>query len=153
MIVKIIYCFILQSQDLHENTRGDGYNVEWEELGWCQMQLSRLKLNRNLNFFLVAFKKVSWSMIHFIFIYSVVQFISILFFETETVILNDSGLTIEKDHIIQMPLRKQYTKPYTTFSPCWSNKFQSPCWSNKFQSPCGSDKFQSPCRSNKLKTT
>ena len=55
-------------------------------------------------------------MIHFIFIYSVIQFISILFFETETVILNGSGLTTEKDHRIQMPLRKQYTKPYTAFS-------------------------------------
>ena len=64
-------------------------------------------------------------MIHFIFIYSVIQFISILFFETETVILNDSGLTIEKDHIIQMPLRKQYTKPYTTFSPTGAANFKA----------------------------
>ena len=28
IIDNIVYCLIVQSQDLHENTRGDGYIVE-----------------------------------------------------------------------------------------------------------------------------
>ena len=61
-----------------ENTRADSYNLEWEDLGWCQMQLSKIKLNRNLKTFFCCIQEgllmydTSWI------IYLFIRFISIL---------------------------------------------------------------------------